>query len=187
MCYCASWKPRSAIIFASRSANLISWYIVLTLSLVLYFLTPFQDITNLITRRVNYMIALYAKHVLPTDIRYFTRPMFPVSTNRVISYLSDRSVPYFGEYHFLPLMLQWSIDYVLKRCIFDSFGNIRLKVLDKGKESHEVEPCNPTILLMLNRHPDEYLLVLISSGFFSSLFSIPGRREFQRIALSLHV
>jgi len=73
------------------------------------------DITNLITRRVNYMIALYAKHVLPTDI----------------------SVPYFGEYHFLPLMLQWSIDYVLKRCIFDSFGNIRLKVLDKGKESHE--------------------------------------------------
>eukprot|EP00047_Mylnosiga_fluctuans_P003877 m.231457 g.231457 ORF g.231457 m.231457 type:complete len:662 (+) comp12220_c0_seq1:47-2032(+) len=74
------------------------------------------DITNLITRRTNYMIALYAKNTLPTEI----------------------SVPLLGEWQFMPLLLQWNIDYVLSRCIFDGYSNVRPRVMSDDPRDHQI-------------------------------------------------
>lgn len=65
------------------------------------------DITNFITRRTNYMIALVNKNVLNFEF----------------------SFPILGSWYVLPMSLQASLDWCFSRAIFDGYSNIRERIL----------------------------------------------------------
>lgn len=65
------------------------------------------DITNFITRRTNYMIALVNKNVLNFEFTF----------------------PIVGSWYVLPLSLQSSLDWCFSRAIYDGYSNIRERVL----------------------------------------------------------
>lgn len=72
------------------------------------------DIANIITRRQNYLIALYNRSDLPLHV----------------------SIPWIGDFAVFSTSLQWSFEKCLTLAIFDGFSNIREHVLGSPAQAN---------------------------------------------------
>lgn len=82
-------------------------------------------ITNLITRRTNYYVALYTEGILDPSVH----------------------IPCWGKREFLPLSLHWNIDRIISGCVFDSNNNLSQE-FHRATEDAMVATINRTYRVM---------------------------------------